>query len=96
VRDELEAVVHAKVTRRASFAGQLVQRVDDVIDDDGASDANGQAPSRALFDDVERPHGAHVARLVKQEVHGPGGVGAMERIAPTTTPAAVGRFFFLR
>ena len=71
MRDELGPVVHAQVTRCASLAGQLVQPVDDVVSNNGASDVDGEELPGKLVDDVEQFHGAQVARLVELEVHGP-------------------------
>jgi hypothetical protein len=71
VRDELGPVVHAQATRRASVTGQLVQPVADVIGGGGASDVDGEAPSRELIDDVEQLHSAQVTRLVELKVHCP-------------------------
>ena len=96
MRDELGTIVHSQVARRSSLEDELVQPVDDVVGGDGSSNVNGQAHPGELVDDVEQFDDAQVTRLVELEVHGPDDVGAMGRMAPTTTPTPVIRFFFLR
>ena len=84
------------ITRGASLCGECIETVHHVVGRDRPGHVNGQTLTRELVDDVEHLDGAQITRLVELKVHGPGDVGATGRIAPTTTPTPVRRFFLLR